>query len=67
MLCHDGPKTQTGIETLRSIVALHGRGHVTTDRKPRPGLKQRQGRVRTLVDGVTTDRKPRPGLKPRPL
>jgi len=39
-ICHDGPKTQTGIETFVAVEdtdQIHG---VTTDRKPRPGLKR---------------------------
>jgi len=37
---HDGPKTQTGIETdIMRRRDTPGLADVTTDRKPRPGLK----------------------------
>jgi len=62
---HDGPKTQTGIETTRDTLWAEIVDKVTTDRKPRPGLK-RGGHCRSCAHLrlVTTDRKPRPGLKP---
>jgi len=48
IICHDGPKTQTGIETIPPYHLLVPFLVVTTDRKPRPGLKQpRSGLLRS--------------------
>jgi len=61
---HDGPKTQTGIETLLTLPCMSTQAEGHDGPKTQTGIETETNSYTGRDAAVTTDRKPRPGLKP---